>query len=112
MSDLDDHFRAARADTPKPSSGLLDAAHLDAILVQARMFAPLPSQVLMARIARDAKAYRQRLAIWPAASLIAACAVGLLVGISDPLGLVADWIGDTEAMALLPDYGFALAEEG
>ena len=91
-----------------------DAAALSA-LDAARRAPPVPSDMLMARIARDAKHQHARrsstLAPW--AALIAAGIAGLGIGLTDPAGLSdGAWPGgDTLAMnTLVPAYDFQYLE--
>ena len=109
MTDLDDHFAGARNQIAPPDD-LVDRVVLDAAFEQAKRAQPEPSQFLMARIARDAKAQRPRTPLWPALSLVAASVVGVMVGLTDPLGLISDLAGDSGALAGLPVYDFVLEE--
>lgn len=83
----------------------------DAALEQARRARPAPSELLIARVLRDATGVarsrrRQDRMAW--SGLAAACAVGLALGFVDPGGVVA---GFAPASAdYLGGYAFQLAE--
>jgi len=89
-----------------------DAAALSA-LDAARRAPPVPSDLLMARIARNAGTQRRAQALGPWAALIAAGIAGLAIGLTDPAGLgdSAAPGGDTPAMStLIPAYDFQYLE--
>ena len=70
---------------------LLARIALDAALESGRRDAPVPSELLMARIARDARRVadrRRRSGRMALGGLAAACLVGVLVGAVDPGGLL------------------------
>ena len=107
---------------------------LDDLFAQARASEVLPSDALMARVLADADAqlrpeiapdiapehgafygFLQMIGGWPALSGVAAAGVaGLWVGLAPPStveGWVADLIGTTTQVALMPDFdGFEFSE--
>ena len=96
---------------PAPDD-LLARTLADAALTAGRRVMPEPSQMLTARVLRDARtvarARRWReLAAW--GSLAAACVIGIAVGFGDPGGYLAA-LGGADATDLAGGYGFQYAD--
>ena len=110
----DDLTRALGAlKDPAPADGLMARVLADAALEQGRKAPPQPSDLLTARVVRDARriaARRRRRESWAWGGIAAACAVGLVVGLADPGGLVGSVGSDPYAIDDLSGaYAFQMA---
>ncbi|WP_375260350.1 hypothetical protein [Palleronia sp.] len=111
----DDLSRALDAlKAPRASDDLMVRVLADAALQQGRREPLRPSDLLMARVMSDARtvaAGRRRREGWAWGGIAAACAVGLLVGVADPGGVVAAVAPEAYAIEDLSGvYAFQLAE--
>ncbi len=110
--DLAEDLAALREDALPDD--LLHRIVADSALESARRAPPVPSGLLMARIARDARrvARARRRRDWGTlAGLAAACATGVVVGLSDPGGLVGAALPAAPAYdQLAAAYDFQIAE--
>ncbi|SFH09698.1 hypothetical protein SAMN04488020_106232 [Palleronia marisminoris] len=110
----DDLTRALGALKEPASDDLMSRVLADAALEQGRRAPPQPSDLLLARVLRDARraaAGRRRRDSWAWGGIAAACAVGIFLGIADPGGVVASVAPESYAMEDLSGvYAFQLAE--
>ncbi len=96
--------------------GLLARSLADAAFEAAKRERPMVSEVLMARIAGDARevARRRRRQGWGAlGGLVAASVLGMAIGVADPGGLIAGVLqSDSAYDDLVGGYEFQVAELG
>ncbi|WP_148085630.1 hypothetical protein [Palleronia sp. THAF1] len=109
----DDLIAGLRGLKSDASGDLMERVLADAALEAGRRDHPKPSELLMARVMRDARttagARRRRdIAAW--GSLAAACVMGLAVGLGDPGGYIAGATFGSDFTDVAGGYGFQYAE--
>lgn len=112
--DLTRSLGARKDRAPAAPDDLMARVLADAALERGRREPPRPSDLLTARVLRDAQtiaADRRRREGWAWGGIAAACAVGLFVGVADPGGVVASIAPEAYVIDdLAGAYAFQFAE--